>query len=179
MKQYKCNGFTLTELLIALLVLAIISVSAIPSFAGFIERQKLAAQAEAINSTLRVARTEALTRLAAVEVCWNQTNAAIIHRSFSLGPGQMAILTFDTPADVIRDIAFSDQGLFIDDTESDDCVTFSASGRLEIATVTDVPLAFGICKAFDDTTESKGVTMNATGRALTMDNSSGSISNCK
>ena len=176
--QTKSKGFTLTELFLALLIVGVIATTAVPSFTGFVERQRVAAQAAAISSTLSTARAEAMTRLEDVEVCWNQTNAAITRRSFSIGPGQMAILTIDDPAAVIRDIAFSDDGLFIDDTDADDCVSFNASGRFDITTATGGALTFGICKESGNTKDSKGVTMNATGRASTVENVSGATIDC-
>ncbi len=178
MKQQKSNGFTLIELSLVLFIMALVATAAIPSFSSFMERQKVAAQAAAISSTLSIARAEALTRLEEVMVCWNQTNAAITQRSFTLRPGQMAVMTTDDPAEVIRDIPFSDDGLFIDDTEVDDCVSFLPSGRLDTNTTVIDPLAFGICKEADETAGSKAVIMNATGRASTVDNDTGGTINC-
>jgi prepilin-type N-terminal cleavage/methylation domain-containing protein len=178
MNQHKSNGFTLIELFITLLVLAVVVTLAVPPFADFLERQRLSAQAEAISSTLSTARAESMTRVEDIEVCWNQTNAAITRRSFVLRPGQMAILSLDSPAEVMRDIAFSDEGLFIDDNDANDCVTFSPSGRFDTTTATFGFLTFGICKESGDTTDSKGVVLNATGRASTADNSDGDIINC-
>jgi type IV fimbrial biogenesis protein FimT len=177
MKQQKSDGFTLIELFLALLIVGVIATTAVPSFSGFVERQRLAAQAEAVSSTLSTARTEALTRLAVMEVCWNQTNAAITRNSFSIRPGQLVIMTNVDPAEVIRDIAFSDNGLFIDDNDSDDCVSFLPSGRFDSNSTDSGSLIFGICKESGETIDSKAVVMNATGRASTVDNySTGSIS---
>jgi prepilin-type N-terminal cleavage/methylation domain-containing protein len=178
MKQQKSDGFTLIELFLALLIVGVIATTAVPSFSGFLERQRLAGQAEAISSTLSIARAEALTRLEAIEVCWNQTNAAITRRSYSIMPGQMVIMTGSDPAVVIRDIAFSDDGLFIDDTEVDDCVSFLPSGRFDTNSTVIDPLTFGICKESGETADSKAVVLNATGRASTVDNKSGAAINC-
>ena len=159
-------------------LLGTIAAIAVPYFSGFIERQKLAAQAAAISTSLSTARAEAITRLEDVEVCWNQTNAAITRNSFSIMPGQMVVMTDVDPAEVIRDIAFADDGLFINDTDADDCVSINPSGRFDTATATGGTLTFGICKEPGDTIDSKAVVMNATGRASTVDNKSGSASNC-
>lgn len=178
MKQQRSDGFTLIELFLALLIVGVIATTAVPSFSGFVERQRLAGQAEAISSTLSTARAEALTRLAVIEVCWNQTNAAITRNSFAIRPGQMVVMTDVDPAVVIRDIAFSDDGLFIDDSDADDCVSFNPSGRFDTATATGGTLIFGICKESGETADSKAVVLNATGRASTVDNKSGTPSNC-
>ncbi|MFQ3246024.1 MAG: type IV fimbrial biogenesis protein FimT [Arenicella sp.] len=186
MKQQKSDGFTLIELFLALLIVGVIATTAVPSFSGFVERQRLAGQAEAISSTLSTARAEALTRLATVSVCWNQTNAAVTVDGFSLQPGQMAVIVDRTPAEVtagtaavvVRDIAFSDDGLFIDDTEVDDCVSFLPSGRFDTNSTVIDPLTFGICKESGETADSKAVVLNATGRASTVDNKSGAAINC-
>lgn len=186
MKQSKSKGFTLIELFLALLIVGVIATTAVPSFSGFVERQRLAGQAAAISSTLSIARGEAVTRLTTVSVCWNQTNAAVTVDGFSLLPGQMAVIvdrtpaevTAGTPAAVIRDIAFSDDGLFIDDTDADDCVSFNPSGRFDTSSATGGSLTFGICKESGETVDSKAVILNATGRASTVDNKSGATINC-
>ncbi len=177
MKHHKSSGFTLIELFLAVLILGVVVAGAVPAFSGFMERQRISAQAEAVSSTLSTARSEAVTRLTTVDVCWNQTNAAVTLRGFSLEPGKMAILIGD-PAEVIRDFAFSDGELFVDDSDADDCVSFLPSGRFDVTTATKGVLRFGVCKELGETADSKAVVLNATGRASTVKNSAGAIINC-
>lgn len=55
-------GFTLVELLVALTVLAIVSVTALPTFDDFRARQQLRGAAEGLYKDLVFARTEAIQR---------------------------------------------------------------------------------------------------------------------
>ncbi|MDG1461273.1 MAG: prepilin-type N-terminal cleavage/methylation domain-containing protein [Luminiphilus sp.] len=55
------KGFTLVELMVALVVMAILVAIAAPGFQGLIERQRLKAVVETALSDLQVARSEALT----------------------------------------------------------------------------------------------------------------------
>ena len=177
MKTFRQAGFTIIELFVAVALLGVIVTMAAPSFAGFVERQRLSAQAEIISVTLSTARAEALSRLATVNVCWNQTASVVTVNTFDVQPGQMVVL-IGNPAEVIRDVALSDDGIFIDDTDNDDCVSFNASGRFNTASATGGSLVFGVCKESGVTADSKGVVLNATGRASTVDNSDGSVINC-
>ena len=56
------SGFTLVELLIGILVLAIVSAIALPSFDGFRARQRLKGAAENLYTDLQYARSEAVQR---------------------------------------------------------------------------------------------------------------------
>ena len=55
------KGFTLVELMVALVVMAILVAIAAPAFQDLIERQRLKSVVETALSDLQVARTEALT----------------------------------------------------------------------------------------------------------------------
>ena len=177
MKTVRQAGFTIIELFVAVALLGVIVTMAAPSFASFVERQRISAQAEIISVTLSTARAEAMSRLATVNVCWNQTSGVVTVNSFDMQPGQMVVL-IGNPAEVIRDVSLSDDGIFIDDTDLDDCVSFNSSGRFNTASATGGVLAFGVCKESGVATDSKGVVLNATGRASTVNNSDGSVINC-
>jgi prepilin-type N-terminal cleavage/methylation domain-containing protein len=56
------NGFSLIELMVTILALAILASIAVPSFQSMIERRRLIAAAEAIYSDLQFARSEAVKR---------------------------------------------------------------------------------------------------------------------
>jgi type IV fimbrial biogenesis protein FimT len=62
------GGFTLIELMITLVIVVIILLLAVPSFRDTIARNRVEGQAGELNTDLQYARTEAVTRNAAVGV---------------------------------------------------------------------------------------------------------------
>jgi type IV fimbrial biogenesis protein FimT len=69
MNTRKCNGFTLIELMVTLLVAAIVMGVGIPAFTEFISTNRMAASVNDITTALHVARTEAVKRRANVTLC--------------------------------------------------------------------------------------------------------------
>lgn len=71
MKNYKSNsaGFSLTELMIAIAILSIVSGMAIPSFGALIARNQLTTQSNAILTSLYLARSYAITQQKNVHIC--------------------------------------------------------------------------------------------------------------
>ncbi|NIR58098.1 MAG: prepilin-type N-terminal cleavage/methylation domain-containing protein [Gammaproteobacteria bacterium] len=64
----RAKGFTLVELMISLLVAALLTVVAVPSFKTFIENNRLATAANSLVSATQYARTEAVKRGQTVSV---------------------------------------------------------------------------------------------------------------
>jgi len=62
------NGFSLIELMVTILALAILASIAVPGFQSMIERRRLIAAAEAVYSDLQFARSEAVKRSRALTV---------------------------------------------------------------------------------------------------------------
>ena len=73
------RGFTLVEFLVALTVIAIVSVAALPSFDDFRARQQLRGAAESVHADLVFARSEAIQR--------NGGGAERLRVSFGAGGG--------------------------------------------------------------------------------------------
>jgi type IV fimbrial biogenesis protein FimT len=67
--QRELMGVTLMECLVALAIMAILSVLAVPSFRDLLVRRTVLVTAEALVDDLRFARTEALKRGGQVSVC--------------------------------------------------------------------------------------------------------------
>ena len=67
--QRELMGVTLMECLVALAIMAILSVLAVPSFRDLLARRTVLVTAEALVDDLRFARTEALKRGGQVSVC--------------------------------------------------------------------------------------------------------------
>ncbi len=68
-KLKRDDGFTVIELMISLVVLAIIATFGVPSMADFLKNNKLKAQAYSFSATLNYARSEAIKRKERVVLC--------------------------------------------------------------------------------------------------------------
>jgi type IV fimbrial biogenesis protein FimT len=66
--QRRSGGFTLVELIITVVVLAVFASLAAPSFAQFIDNRRLAGAAESVKTGLNLARGEAMKRSANVSM---------------------------------------------------------------------------------------------------------------
>ena len=58
----RAAGFTLVELIVTILVLAVLSLIAAPSFIQFVDNRRLAGAAEAVKNGMQFARSEAFKR---------------------------------------------------------------------------------------------------------------------
>lgn len=72
----RVSGFTLVELMIALVVLAILSALAFPSFRSFVMDVHITTQANSMVGSLAFARSEAVKRAANVSVCASRYGTA-------------------------------------------------------------------------------------------------------
>ena len=70
------SGFTLTEVLIALVIFTLAAGFAVPAFGNLIARQRLTASANEALSVLNYARTEAVRQRARVVVCPSRNGSA-------------------------------------------------------------------------------------------------------
>lgn len=82
-------GFTLTELMITVAILGILTAMAAPSFSSALERRKIIAAAEAIQSDLRWARGEAIKRNTDVTVTF--TPGAASAWSYTITPASKTV----------------------------------------------------------------------------------------
>lgn len=69
------QGFTLVELMVIVVLVAILATIAIPSFSTLIRDNRVLAQAEELNSLLQYARSEAVIRKRSVNVSINISDA--------------------------------------------------------------------------------------------------------
>jgi type IV fimbrial biogenesis protein FimT len=69
MSERNANGFTLIEMLVAVAVTVIAATVAIPAFYGFLQNQRSTTEANNLVTAIQLARSEAVQRGEAVELC--------------------------------------------------------------------------------------------------------------
>lgn len=111
------RGFTLTEMLIAVSVIAILTTSAAPSYRSLILNQHVRAVASDLHTSLFFARGEAIKRAASVDVIptsgdWTQGWSVQLH---------------DAPQTVLRNEAAVDSQL---SAMSGSTITYDSDGRV-------------------------------------------------
>ena len=70
------RGFTIIELMIAVLVLALLATVGVPSFGNIITNNRIVAQANSLHADILYARSEAVKRDTKVVICWSGNPAA-------------------------------------------------------------------------------------------------------
>jgi type IV fimbrial biogenesis protein FimT len=152
------QGFSLIELMVAIVVLAILTSIALPNFRSFARRNAITSQSNAILADLQYARNDAITRRVVTEICGSTNGTActgsnafeggwVVYRETAPGP----TATFSA-ADEVQRVVQATSGvsiLLVDDTNAAvDDVGFNQQG----AVIGDQPLHFLICaKSGDDT----------------------------
>lgn len=79
----KNSGYTITELMVTIAVIAILASLAIPSFIAWLPNYRLRSGAEEIQSTLQLARITAIKENSTVTVDFNTANET--YRAFVVG----------------------------------------------------------------------------------------------
>ena len=128
------RGFTITELMVTGVVLAVLLAIGLPSFNQFIVRNQIRASAEAIQNGVQLARAEALRLNAKVRFTlgagssssWSvnvDSGGALVQQSRASGEGGSAsVTTTSTPANATQ-ITFNGLGRVVANTDASATLT--------------------------------------------------------
>ena len=83
------EGFTLTEMMITVLIIGIIAVLSVPNFARFIHTWKLTGDADRFASTLRTARAAAVTKNLGTVFTFDKSNGSFFYFEDANGNGAL------------------------------------------------------------------------------------------
>ena len=99
MRTSRSHGFTLVEMLVTLAVFAVLMMIAIPSMQPFLQSQSVKNASMDINSTVELARSEAIKRNATVDVTAN--NATDWSQGWVVSQGTNVIRNQDSLGNVV------------------------------------------------------------------------------
>jgi type IV fimbrial biogenesis protein FimT len=85
--KYKELGLTLVELLVTIAVIGVLATLAIPSYTAWIQNSRIRTAAESIQTGIQMARAEAVSRNASVQLDFRGTNSAWTVCASPVAPG--------------------------------------------------------------------------------------------
>lgn len=95
-KTKQLLGFSLIELMVALVIIAILAAIALPSFTEMISNNRILSQAQDMTNGFKLARSEAIKRGTAVSIC-PSANGTACSGSNSLDAGWIIFIDSATP----------------------------------------------------------------------------------
>lgn len=154
----KHRGFTLVELMVVVVIVAVIMVIAVPGFSTLMERTRLKAYANEFVSSVYLARSEAIKRNADVTLCTSNDPNALCVSAAKWEDGWIVI--DDSNQVIYRQPALNDGFLFFHMTSvSFDELVFTPNGLVSSVA------AMKLCQnAPKDGIEEKEIIVSATGK---------------
>jgi type IV fimbrial biogenesis protein FimT len=143
----RSRGFTMVELLIAMVIVALLLLLAVPTFAEFMRNARIRNTADSIAGGIRLAQTEAVRRNQNVEFIvdpaagWtirDPLTPAVLHaEAFTDAAGQLVV--DPSPAGAVK-LTYSPIGQFVTGTNPDDGSDVMTSVAVRHATAVARPL---------------------------------------
>lgn len=165
MKFYRDKGFTIIEMLIAMVVIGVLLSIAAPAFTNIIKNNRMLSEVYALRASLNNARSEALSRRTTVSVCASSNGTSCI--TGSTPPWNQGYITF---ADDDDDGALDPNEVFYVRLEDADTLnmTYISAASPEQVRFTSRGFArnfFGTIEVCDDRgpTQARGVIIAAVG----------------
>jgi len=169
------RGFTLTELMVTLVVAGILVTIAVPSFRGFLLSNRLTTATNDLVADFQVARSEAIKRAASTIVC-KSSNGTSCTSGGSWSDGWIVFVDTDGSGTWTQTAGMEDvrvrthealsSGLSIDDTAGPAVVVFNRQGALAPPTS---PGSYVICSAA--LKKARTVELSVTGRTRVVEGS--------
>lgn len=150
-------GFTLLEMLVTLMLLAVLTAAAAPSFGGLLQGNLAAAHADALMTSLALARSEAIKRNLRVMLCKSTDGASCTTA------GDWAHGVLDMDEDVLRAQAALPGKFTLNNSTARNWYAYrpdgsaASSGGLVTGT-------FRVCPPTGDASRARRVVTNITGR---------------
>ena len=164
-RAHKITGFTLVELMVAVVIAAILLAMAVPSFDNLIRRNNVESLQTILGSAVATARTEAASRNRVVTICAS-SNATSCGGTWSNGWIVFQDVNANgsvDPDDVIIDVYQHSGDYRFLVTPGTASLSFTTQGFLRSAT--SAPFTFVICEPNNDVSLARGIVVNASGMA--------------
>jgi len=182
------KGFTIIELMIAVLIIAMISVIAVPNFRDLVERKKIKSNVTKVSQIFIAARSEAVVNSAGrTLVCWNPETTNVDVNDTTIKPNMIVYMVDEdndltTEQVIYGEAALVADSLTVTDNQADggigaNCISYTSIGRLD--NNSETTLGFIYCRDSlqsdgDDSNDNDGsfrVEVALSGRAAIKDNS--------
>lgn len=150
------QGFTIVELMITVLMVAIIAAIAAPDLSNFLQRKQIRQQASEISNAFSLARSTALSNGGGARVCWN-TGEPVANAASS---NSIVVVDVNNANNLLKTIDIQPQGFQVSATTvAGRCIDYDALGRASLG------VSFGVCHRQSEARDILTVSVAATGRS--------------